>query len=70
MSGGIKFTTFRGSQSGELVQSETTKPALSGNEVLISVTASGLCGGDLMFKGNDVRKHLPPWPLVFLRRRS
>lgn len=53
MSTGVKFRTFRGGPSG-LSEAETTRPCLSGNEVLISITASGLCGGDLIFKGNDV----------------
>lgn len=51
---GIKFTTFRGSQSGEVVQAETSRSALTSDELLISVTASGLCGGELLFKGKDV----------------
>jgi len=47
------FTVFKGGE-GNIVQSETTRPALSGNEVLVAITASGLCGGDLMFRGNDM----------------
>lgn len=53
MSTEIKFKTFRGGPSG-LIEAETTRPALSGNEVLVSIAASGVCGGDLIFKGNDV----------------
>lgn len=51
----ITFTVFRGSKSGSIIQSETTRPPLAGDQVLISITASGLCGGDLGFKGNDAR---------------
>ena len=50
----ITFTVFRGSRSGSVVQSQTTRPPLTSDEVLVSITASGLCGGDLLFKGNDV----------------
>ena len=50
----IKFTVFKGSPSGDIVQSETTRPPLAGDQVQVSITASGLCGGDLIFKGNDV----------------
>ena len=57
---GISFTVFKGSQSGGIVQSETSRPPLTGDQVLVSVTASGLCGGDLIFKGNDVRPSLFP----------
>jgi D-arabinose 1-dehydrogenase-like Zn-dependent alcohol dehydrogenase len=46
------FTVFKGSE-GNIIQSETTRPALTGNQVLVAVTASGLCGGDLIFRGND-----------------
>jgi len=47
------FTVFKGSE-GNIIQSETTRPALTGNQVLVAVTASGLCGGDLIFRGNDM----------------
>lgn len=51
----IVFTVFKGSKDGDIIQSETSRPALAGDEVVISTSASGLCGGDLLFKGNDVR---------------
>ena len=54
--GKIEFTVFRGTKSGDVVQSETTRPSLAHDQVLVSVTASGLCGGDLLFKNNDVRR--------------
>lgn len=49
------FTVYKGSKEGTIIESETTRPDLSSDEVLISITASGLCGSDLLFKGNDVR---------------
>lgn len=58
----IVFTVFKGSKDGDIIQSKTIRPALTGDEVLISISASGLCGGDLLFKNNDVRLlnlHLP-----------
>lgn len=51
----ITFTTFRGSDDGSIVQSSTTRPALQGTDVLVSIRASGLCGGDQLFKRKDVR---------------
>ena len=63
----ITYTVFKGSQSGSIVQSETTRPPLAGDQVLVSITASGLCGGDLNFTGNDVRLSLvliPPQTLT------
>lgn len=53
----ITFTVFRGSKSGEIVKTETTRSPLTGDQVLISITASGLCGGDLMFRSTDARFH-------------
>lgn len=38
------FTVFKGSKDGSIQKSETTKPELSGDQVLVKVTASGLCG--------------------------
>ncbi|KAF1951588.1 GroES-like protein [Byssothecium circinans] len=40
------FTVFKGSKDGKIVESQTTKPDLKGDQVLIKVTASGLCGTD------------------------
>lgn len=39
------FTVYKGSQDGSIKQSTTTKPdELTGDNVLVRVTASGLCG--------------------------
>ncbi|KAH8600046.1 chaperonin 10-like protein [Bisporella sp. PMI_857] len=40
---------------GEIIQSQTTRPALTGDHVLVAVTASRLCGRDLLFRDNDAR---------------
>ncbi|KAF7896121.1 hypothetical protein EAF00_006136 [Botryotinia globosa] len=50
----IVFTVFKGSKAGDIIESDSKRPALSGDQVLISVSASGLCGGDLLFKYNDM----------------
>lgn len=43
------FTVFRGSKDG-IRKTSTTKPdELSGDKVLLKVTASGLCGTDLHY---------------------
>lgn len=46
----ISFTVYVGSPSGEILAATTTKPDLSGDDVLLRVTASGLCGTDLHFR--------------------
>jgi len=38
------FTVFKGSKDGSIQQSETKKNELTGDQVLLKVTASGLCG--------------------------
>ena len=42
------FTVFKGTESG-IKKSETSKPALKGDQILLKVTASGLCGTDLHY---------------------
>ncbi|KAI0021216.1 GroES-like protein [Xylariomycetidae sp. FL0641] len=49
------FTVFKGSKDGKAVQATTTKPdQLTGDLVYVKVTASGLCGTDLHYKGADM----------------
>jgi len=43
------FVVYKGSESGKVVKSTTEKPALKGDQVLLRVTASGLCGTDLHY---------------------
>lgn len=48
------FTVFKGSKDGSIVEATTTKPDLTGDQVQIKVTASGLCGTDLHYKNADM----------------
>ncbi|KAF2726267.1 GroES-like protein [Polychaeton citri CBS 116435] len=48
------FTAYKGSKSGKIVTSSTTKPELSGDQCLIRITASGLCGTDIHFLEMDM----------------
>ncbi len=43
---GIDFLVYKGSKSRELVQGTTHHEPLTGDEVLIKITHSGLCGTD------------------------
>jgi threonine dehydrogenase-like Zn-dependent dehydrogenase len=45
-----KFTIYKGGKGGKVTKSETSKPDLKGDEVLVKVTASGLCGTDLHYR--------------------
>lgn len=42
------FAVFRG-RDGHAIRDTTTRPALTGNEVLVRVTHSGLCGTDVHY---------------------
>lgn len=44
------FTVFKGSKDGSIVESKTTLPALCNDQVLIRITASGLCGTDVHYR--------------------
>lgn len=48
------FTVFKGSKEGKIVKAETTRPDLQGDQVLVKITASGLCGTDEHYKGADM----------------
>lgn len=48
------FTVYKGSESGKVVKATTEKPALKGDQVLLRVTASGLCGTDLHYNKADM----------------
>ncbi|KAL5121424.1 hypothetical protein ACEQ8H_000495 [Pleosporales sp. CAS-2024a] len=48
------FTVYKGSKGGKIVKATTEKPELSGEQVLVRVTASGLCGTDEHFKEADM----------------
>ncbi|KAF1833636.1 GroES-like protein [Decorospora gaudefroyi] len=48
------FTVYKGSKDSKIVKSQTSKPDLKDDQVLIKVTASGLCGTDQHYKGADM----------------
>ncbi|KAH7093730.1 chaperonin 10-like protein [Paraphoma chrysanthemicola] len=48
------FTVFKGSKEGKIVKGQTTRPDLENDQVLVKVTASGLCGTDEHYKGADM----------------
>jgi D-arabinose 1-dehydrogenase-like Zn-dependent alcohol dehydrogenase len=48
------FTVFKGSKEGRIVKSQTSRPDLSDDQVLVKVTASGLCGTDIHFAKADM----------------
>jgi D-arabinose 1-dehydrogenase-like Zn-dependent alcohol dehydrogenase len=48
-----EFTVFKGSEGGKIVKSTSHKD-LTGEDILVKVTASGLCGTDEHYKGTDM----------------
>jgi len=48
------FTVYKGSKDNKIVKAQTTKPDLQNDQVLIKVTASGLCGTDEHYKHADM----------------
>ncbi|KAF1937624.1 GroES-like protein [Clathrospora elynae] len=48
------FTVYKGSKEGKIVKAQTTKDELKDDQVLLKVTASGLCGTDEHYKGADM----------------
>lgn len=48
----VEFTVFKGSKSGSIVESKTTKN-IGPHDVLLKVTHSGLCFTDVHFKHSD-----------------
>lgn len=44
------FTVFKGAKDGKVRESQTQVPDLTGDQVLLKVTASGLCGTDLHYR--------------------
>ena len=47
MAKGIDFTVYKGSQKdGKIFQDTTHRDGLKGDEVLVQITHSGLCGTD------------------------
>ncbi|KAI1774953.1 GroES-like protein [Hypoxylon cercidicola] len=51
----LTFTVFKGDKSGSPKQTTTTKPKeLTGDNVLVRITASGVCGTDLHYRTVDM----------------
>ncbi|KAF2008163.1 GroES-like protein [Amniculicola lignicola CBS 123094] len=48
------FTTFKGSKDGSIKKSNTTRPDLKNDQVLLRITASGLCGTDEHYRHADM----------------
>ncbi|KAI2466985.1 GroES-like protein [Annulohypoxylon bovei var. microspora] len=48
------FTVYRGSKDGVAVKSTASKPQLTGDKVLMRITASGVCGTDLHYLNQDI----------------
>jgi D-arabinose 1-dehydrogenase-like Zn-dependent alcohol dehydrogenase len=48
------FNVFKGSKDGSIVQGQTTRPDLQNNDVLVKITASGLCGTDAHYRKADM----------------
>ncbi|KAK4552623.1 hypothetical protein LTR86_010267 [Recurvomyces mirabilis] len=48
------FTVFKGTKNDGIQEIKTEKPELKGDQVLLKVTASGLCGTDLHYKAGDM----------------
>lgn len=51
---GISFNTFRGSKDGSIVSHTLNQPDLTGDQVHVKVTASGLCGTDAHYRSVDM----------------
>ncbi|KAJ7680691.1 putative NADP-dependent alcohol dehydrogenase C 2 [Mycena polygramma] len=50
----VQFTVFKGSASGSIVESTTRLDEPTGNQVLIKITHSGICGTDEHYKHADM----------------
>lgn len=50
---GINFTVYKGSKSGSIVEGSTHQDTLQGDEVLLKITHSGLCGTDEHYRHSE-----------------
>lgn len=48
------FKVYKGSASDGIQEANTTKPELTGDQVLVKIAASGLCGTDLHYQNADM----------------
>ncbi|KAG2362551.1 chaperonin 10-like protein [Suillus spraguei] len=51
---GIDFTVFKGSSTGQIVESKTHRESIKADEVLLKITHAGLCGTDLHHRTSDM----------------
>ncbi|KAF7376496.1 NAD(P)-dependent alcohol dehydrogenase protein [Mycena sanguinolenta] len=51
---GLEFTVFKGSASGSIVEGKTQSNGPTGNEVLVKITHSGICGTDDHYRHTDM----------------
>jgi threonine dehydrogenase-like Zn-dependent dehydrogenase len=55
------ITVYKGSKTGEVVKSTTTKPdELTGDFVRLKVTASGICGTDIHYVSQQAYQMTTP----------
>ncbi|KAI8712161.1 alcohol dehydrogenase [Fusarium sp. LHS14.1] len=54
MSSGYKFTVWRGQKDGGVAEDTTERPPLTGNQVYINITHSGVCGSDLHYVSTGI----------------
>ena len=50
---GFTYTVYKGSKDGSIVKSTTHQDALQGDQVLLKITHSGLCGTDEHYRSAD-----------------
>ena len=50
---GLNFTVYKGSKDGSIVESTTHRDSLQGDQVLLKITHSGLCGTDEHYRSAD-----------------
>ncbi|KPI40019.1 putative formaldehyde dehydrogenase AdhA [Cyphellophora attinorum] len=48
------FEVFQSTSDGRITQRETTKPDLTGDQVLVKISASGVCGTDLHYRTSGI----------------
>lgn len=53
-SNNIKFTVYKGSKDRQVIVKSFQHKALEGDEVLIEISHSGLCGTDEHYLGTDM----------------
>lgn len=49
----MDFTVYRGSKNGAIKESTSHQRPLKGDQVLVKITHSGLCGTDEHYRSND-----------------